>query len=484
MTTLRDATLNLIGSNLYITGTDPNRGFQVRCQSASTLHLEAEDAAGAFTQAITIDGENYYIGLFNSSPGYPLELNGDAYFNNSLTVVGSLIASGASLTAGTVPLSALQNIATDVLLGRSTAGTGPVQTITCTAAGRALLDDADASAQRTTLGLGTIATQAANNVTISGGSITGITDLAVADGGTGASTAANARTNLGLGTIATQNSNSVTITGGSITGITDLAVADGGTGASDAATARTNLGLGSIATQASSNVTITGGSITGITDLAVADGGTGASTAAAARTNLGLGTMAVQNDSAVSLTGMATSTSQWRITNDDTRLLLSGGSGSPTKAFTINYSAALDAQGNMTFQRRSTSDAFEAVVGGFLVSSTRWFFGATSFSGAALFDVDGNAAIRGDLTMYSAGNGFRIAEGSNATSGVATLVAGTVTVNTTKALTNSRIHLTSNSGGGTPGWLRVSARVNATSFTITSSSATDTSTVAWLIINQ
>jgi hypothetical protein len=44
--------------------------------------------------------------------------------------------------------------------------------------------------------------------------------------------ATTARTNLGLGTIATQNSNSVSITGGSITGITDLAVADGGTGAS------------------------------------------------------------------------------------------------------------------------------------------------------------------------------------------------------------------------------------------------------------
>jgi hypothetical protein len=44
-----------------------------------------------------------------------------------------------------------------------------------------------------------------------------------------------------LGTISTQDSDDVSITGGSIVGITDLAVADGGTGASTAAGARTNL---------------------------------------------------------------------------------------------------------------------------------------------------------------------------------------------------------------------------------------------------
>jgi hypothetical protein len=59
---------------------------------------------------------------------------------------------------------------------------------------------------------------AMSSVSITGGSITGITDLAIADGGTGASSAPAARTSLGLGTIATQDASSVTVTGGTING--------------------------------------------------------------------------------------------------------------------------------------------------------------------------------------------------------------------------------------------------------------------------
>ena len=67
-----------------------------------------------------------------------------------------------------------------------------------------LSDLASASTARTNLGLGSIATQAANNVSISGGSISGITDLAVSDGGTGASSFTANNVLLGNGTSAFQ----------------------------------------------------------------------------------------------------------------------------------------------------------------------------------------------------------------------------------------------------------------------------------------
>ncbi|NLB05339.1 MAG: hypothetical protein GX839_07715, partial [Fastidiosipila sp.] len=186
---------------------------------------------------------------------------------------------------------------------------------------------------RASLGLGSMATQAADAVAITGGVISGIADLAVADGGTGASDAAGARANLGLAIGADVQAHSATLDTwagvlpsangqslvsavdyaamrglldlepgtdvqayssrlGAIAALTptdgNLIVGNGTTWVTQSGeTARTTLGLGSMATQEAGDVAITGGAITGITDLAVTDGGTGASDAAGARGNLG-----------------------------------------------------------------------------------------------------------------------------------------------------------------------------------------------------
>lgn len=145
--------------------------------------------------------------LATTSFGRALLTAADAAALRTAAGLATVASSGSAsdLSTGTLPNARLDG-ELQAIAGLTSAadslpyftGSGTAALATFTTAGRALVDDVDAAAQRTTLGLGTIATQASNSVTVTGGSVTGITDLAVADGGTGASTAAGARTNLGL----------------------------------------------------------------------------------------------------------------------------------------------------------------------------------------------------------------------------------------------------------------------------------------------
>ncbi|MFF9279503.1 glycosyl hydrolase family 28-related protein [Streptomyces griseosporeus] len=109
-------------------------------------------------------------------------------------------------------------------------------------------------------------------------------------------------------------------------------------------------------------------------------------------------------------------------------------------------------------------------VGGYLAA-------ASGQSGGQWTIWDGTAKA---LNIGSAGGGVAIKEGANARMGVATLAAGTVTVANTSVTATTRVAVFRQTTGGTPGHLSVT-RTAGTSFTITSSSGTDTSTVAWIL---
>ncbi|MFZ9968154.1 MAG: hypothetical protein ACO3IN_14365, partial [Steroidobacteraceae bacterium] len=181
-------------------------------------------------------------------------------------------------------------------LGRSTAGAGSVEEITCTAAGRALLDDADASAQRTTLGLGTLATQSGTFSGTSSGTNTGDQTITLTSDVTGSGTGSFATT-IAAGVVSTSK------LGGDITTAGKALLDD-----ADAAAQRTTLGLGTLATQSGTFSGTSSGTNTGDQTISLTGDVTGSGTGSFAAT--------IANDAVINakLANMTASTIKARIT--------------------------------------------------------------------------------------------------------------------------------------------------------------------------
>ena len=359
------------------------------------------------------------------------------------------------------------------------------------------LDDVDnVSTARSNLGLGTIATQDADNVTITGGAITGINDLAIADGGTGASTATAAFDALspmtaagdlivggasGTGTrLATGSSGQVlkvgssglewgssggsgTVTsitpgadsgsGTAITGSGTISV-DGGTGITTSVSGTTITVAGDdastsskgIAKYSSDNFAVSSGEVTiksggvDLTDevtgtLPVANGGTGSATAPMVGVITAADAAAART--ALGLGTVATSTLATSRVGGTIPSLASGLSGGD---IAVKVSSSGTIEGVSSFTLSNISDAGDVasknIVGSLSLTSGRVFVAdsSSSFSAGDFLKLDSY----GKITSGSAGSGT--------VTSVALLADDS---NTTTAVTSSgTIEITGASGSG------------------------------------
>jgi hypothetical protein len=199
-------TLIVSGTNLidYLSATGAGANVYTRtvgdAGNSYMLTTGASVGAGAnvYTRTVGTAGNNYTREVGTAGNNYTREVGTAG--NNFMTTTGASIGAGANA------------FATSIGIGIGTGANNFSSSATNLTTGT--VPSARLSGSYTGItGVGTITTGVWNG-----------TDIAVTAGGTGASDSGTARTNLGLGTMATQASSSVSISGGSISGLTSLDV--------------------------------------------------------------------------------------------------------------------------------------------------------------------------------------------------------------------------------------------------------------------
>ena len=301
----------------------------------------------------------------------------------------------------------------------------------------------------------------------------------------------------GLGTMSTQNANAVAITGGTISGLSSpLAVASGGTGAATltgyvygngtgAMTASTTIpntaisGLGTMSTQNASSVAITGGTLNG-----VAIGGTTAGDGTfdvltgntsrlntATATSLTIGTLSYTPANAlITAQSSATSFNQVIISNTNNT------STTASTDYIVNNYNSTDStyygDFGMNGNAFTGTGAFNQANNVYLTATTADLAIGTTTANAIHFVVNGGATDAATISsagIFSLGTALAIASGG--TNSTATPTAGGIGYGTGTAYAFSAIGTTgqvlTSQGAGAPTWTTPTAYATVTDDTTT-----------------